>query len=75
MTELWINSIKADVERDTVFSFNSTNTDFSNPTAVKGTYSKTVELPDTENNRRIFNNSSDPSTVYTDFNPKKRTPL
>lgn len=75
MTELWINNRKADVERDTVFSFNSTNTDFSNPTAVKGTYSKTVELPDTENNRRIFNNSSDPSTVYTDFNPKKRTPF
>lgn len=75
MTELWISNRKADVERDTVFSFNSTNTDFSNPTAVKGTYSKTVELPDTENNRRIFNNSSDPSTVYTDFNPKKRTPF
>lgn len=75
MTELWINDKKADVEKDTVFSFNSTNTDFSNPTAVKGTYSKTVELPDTDNNRRIFEGSADMRNVWLDFNPKKRTPF
>ena len=55
MTELFINGQRADIDRNTVITFNYSAQDTDNPTAVKSTYSKTVELLGTENNNRIFN--------------------
>lgn len=75
MTELYINGMRADVSKDTVFSFNREMIDLNSPAAVHGAYSKTVDLPDTENNALIFKGVSDPKSTYTLFNPKIRTPF
>lgn len=75
MTELYINGMKADVGKDTVFSFNRDMIDLNSPAAVRGAFSKTVDLPDTENNALIFKGVSDPKSTHTLFNPKIRTPF
>ena len=75
MTELYINGMKADVGKDTVFSFNREMIDLNSPAAVRGAFSKTVDLPDTENNALIFKGGSDPKSTHTLFNPKIRTPF
>lgn len=75
MTELYINGMKADVGKDTVFSFNREMIDLNSPAAVRGAFSKTVDLPDTENNALIFKGVSDPKSTHTLFNPKIRTPF
>lgn len=75
MTELYINGMRADVGKDTVFSFNREMIDLNSPAAVRGAFSKTVDLPDTENNALIFKGVSDPKSTHTLFNPKIRTPF
>ena len=75
MTELYIKGMRADVGKDTVFSFNREMIDLNSPAAVRGAFSKTVDLPDTENNALIFKGVSDPKSTHTLFNPKIRTPF
>ena len=75
MTELFINGQRADIDRNTVITFNYSAQDTDNPTAVKSTYSKTVELLGTENNNRIFNNIFDLRQHSLTFHSNKRTPF
>ena len=75
MTQLFINGQRADIDRNTVITFNYSAQDTDNPTAVKSTYSKTVELLGTENNNRIFNNIFDLRQHSLTFHSNKRTPF
>ena len=75
MTQLFINGQQADIDKNTVITFNYSAGDTDNPTAVKSTYSKTVELLGTENNNRIFNNLYDLKQHALSFHSNKRTPF
>ena len=53
--ELYINKMKVDFdEKSTNILFNYKETDLHNPTSVKNSFSKTVNLPGTKNNKDIF---------------------
>lgn len=54
MIELLINNQHVDITDDVEITLNATNTDFSNPTAVKNAYSKTISLPGTKTNNKVF---------------------
>ena len=75
MTHLFIGGRQADIDRNTVITFNYSAGDTDNPAAVKSTYSKTVELLGTENNNRIFNNLYDLKQHSLSFHSNKRTPF
>ena len=73
MIELLINDKKVDITDSTSISLNVTNEDWSNPTAVKTSYSKTITLEGTKNNNIIFSNlyRVDSSNSF-DFDTSKR---
>lgn len=75
MVELYINNIKADIDKDTQINFNYLQSDTTNPTAVRSSYSKTVSLKGTDTNNRIFNNLFDLRQKAMDFLPNKRVPF
>lgn len=75
MTELYINGQKADIDANTVIAFNYSSISTENPTAAKGAYSKTVSLPDTEANRRIFDGIQCLRQRSAVFHPNRRTPF
>lgn len=75
MVELYINSIKVDIDKDTQINFNYLQSDTTNPTAVRSSYSKTVSLKGTDTNNRIFNNLFDLRQKAMDFLPNKRVPF
>lgn len=73
--ELYINGQKADIKDDSLILFTYQQSDYSDPTAVKNSYTKSVTLPGTPNNNRIFNEIYRLDYAQTDnmFNPSKRT--
>ena len=73
--ELYINGQKADIKDDSLILFTYQQSDYSDPTAVKNSYTKSVTLPGTPNNHRIFNEiyRLDYSQNDQVFNPSKRT--
>ena len=75
MVELYINNIKVDIDKDTQINFNYQQSDTTNPTAVRSSYSKTVSLKGTDTNNRIFNNLFDLKQKAMDFLPNKRVPF
>ena len=75
MVELYINNIKADIDKDTQINFNYLQSDTTNPTALRSSYSKTVSLRGTDTNNRIFGNLFDLRQTATDFLPNRRVPF
>lgn len=73
--ELYINGQKADIKDDSLILFTYQQSDYSDPTAVKNSYTKSVTLPGTPNNHRIFNEIYRLDYAQNDqvFNPSKRT--
>ena len=73
--ELYINGQKADIKEDSLILFTYQQSDYSDPTAVKNSYTKSVTLPGTPNNHRIFNEiyRLDYFQNQNLFNPSKRT--
>lgn len=70
--ELYIRNIKADLYEDTSIQFTYQITDYSNPTAVKNSFSTSVTLPSTVNNNLIFEGAQHPCRVNHNFNPSMR---
>lgn len=80
MYTLYINGMKADLRSDTSIEWTASSVDYSNPTVVRNSFTKTISLDGTPNNNRIFGNLygldrrqdiSDPIS----FNPVLRTPF
>lgn len=79
MTELYINGKKADLTGSETLLYNKTRTDYTNPTIIKNSFTKTVSLPGTSTNDLIFGLMSlDYRKIRSDgtiFNPSKRNPF
>lgn len=81
MIELYINGYLADTDGDQTILFQKTLTQYTNPTIVKNSFTKSIDLPGTKNNDKIFNMfwKSDYSVSSyfgsTTFNPSKRVPF
>lgn len=79
MIELYINGKKADLTGSETVLYNKTRTDYTNPTIIKNSFTKTVTLPGTVVNDGIFGHMEmDYRKVKTDgsnFNPSKRNPF
>ena len=75
--DLYIDGQKADLQDDALILMDYAVTDVQKPTAVRNTYSKTVTLPGTPANDRIFGHAFrlDRSVNGTGFNPLVRTPF
>lgn len=73
--ELYINNQRADIKDDSLILFTYQQSDYSDPTAVKNSYTKSVTLPGTKNNCKIFNEiyRFDYHQNTQTFNPSKRT--
>lgn len=73
--ELYINGQKADIKEDSLILFTYQQSDYSDPTAVKNSYTKSITLPGTKNNNKIFNEiyRLDYYQDNSTFNPSKRT--
>lgn len=73
--ELYINGQKADIKDDSLILFTYQQSDYSDPTSIKNSYTKSVTLPGTKNNCRIFNEIYRFDYIQNAdvFNPSKRT--
>lgn len=81
---LYINNEKVEFEAEPKFEFRYQQEDFSNPTIIKNSFSKTIKIEGTDNNNRIFGEiyNLDREQLYkfnectgVYFNPSKRTPF
>lgn len=81
---LYINNEKVEFEAEPKFEFRYQQEDFSNPTIIKNSFSKTIKIEGTDNNNKIFGEiySLDREQLYkfneytgVYFNPSKRTPF
>ena len=77
MLELYIGNIKADLTGQESILTQKTRTDYTNPTIVKNSFTKTVTLPGTKANNFIFNFlwKLDRVQDTEDFNPSRRIPF
>lgn len=77
MLELYIDNIKADLTGQESILTQKTRTDYTNPTIVKNSFTKTVTLPGTKANNFIFNFlwKLDRVQDAEDFNPSRRIPF
>lgn len=77
MLELYIDNIKADLTGQESILTQKTRTDYTNPTIVKNSFTKTVTLPGTKANNFIFNFlwKLDRVQEAEDFNPSHRIPF
>lgn len=75
---LYINDILADLNSESLISLTFALDDTDNPTIVKNSFSKSITLPSTKNNDRIFGCMHDiTSRIVPDdgFSPLVRTPF
>ena len=74
MFELYIKNKKVDLPDNFKVLWTYSSTDLTNPTAIKNTFTKQVELPGTANNNNIFNHLYKIDSGYEDyvFNPNVR---
>lgn len=71
--ELYIDGQLVDLNEKTDILFNYTVKDMTNPTAVKNTFTKSIQLDGTDTNNKIFGQIWNMSRVQGDnFNPSKR---
>ena len=83
MLSLYISTQKVDLPENFSILFNHTLEDRTNPTVVKNSFSKTLELPGTDNNNKIFGTffRNDRIQIYGTsdwgayFDPSKRVPF
>ena len=77
MLELYIGNMKADLTGQESILTQKTRTDYTNPTIIKNSFTKTVSLPGTKANSFIFNFLWKLDRVQTveDFNPSRRVPF
>lgn len=77
MLELYIGNMKADLTGQESILTQKTRTDYTNPTIVKNSFTKTVTLPGTKANNFIFNFLWKLDRVQNteDFNPSRRIPF
>ena len=82
--ELYIGDELVELSSGSIISLNYTLEDTTNPTIVKNMFSRSVDIPGTPNNNRIFGryydftrraSLSSISSIGVDFNPLKRTPF
>lgn len=82
--KLYINGKLIDFELEPTFPVTYQQEDFSNPTIIKNSFSKTIKIDGTDNNNRIFGEiyNLDREQLYqfntydgAYFNPSKRTPF
>ena len=76
--ELYINGNKVDFESAGIsILFQKQRTDYTNPTIVKNSFTKTIKLPGTKVNNSIFNEiwKLDRVQWSNAFNASKRTPF
>lgn len=82
--KLYINNKLVDFESDPKFEFKYQQEDFSNPTIIKNSYTKTIKIEGTDNNNQIFGEiyQLDREQIYkfnkhtgAYFDPSKRTPF
>ena len=82
--KLYINGKLVDFELEPTFPVTYQQEDFSNPTIIKNSFSKTIKIDGTDNNNRIFGEiyNLDREQLYkfntydgAYFNPSKRTPF
>lgn len=74
--ELYINDILAELAEDPHVEFTWQTTDYSEPTAVRNSFTKTVTIPRTPNNDLIFNHMADLRRMqHGSFNPSRRCPF
>ena len=81
MIELYINNTLVDLDQGSNDSFSillqKTRTDYTNPTIVKNSFTKTVSLPGTDSNNKLFNQiwKLDRTQWKGAFNPSYRAPF
>ena len=82
--KLYINNNLVDFELEPAFPVTYQQEDFSNPTIIKNSFSKTIKIEGTDNNNRIFGEiyNLDRTQLYkfnkndnAYFDPSKRTPF
>lgn len=82
--ELYIGDELVELSSESVISLNYALEDTANPTIVKNMFSRSIDVPGTANNNRIFGRYYDltrraslspATTTGVDFNPLKRTPF
>lgn len=74
MVELFVNNVLVDLSEELTVSLNFSMSDIRNPDKRNASYSKTITLPGTTTNNRLFSNIYDTSVFLTntDFNPNKK---
>lgn len=81
MIELYINNTLVDIDQGSNDTFSillqKTRTDYTNPTILKNSFTKTVSLPGTDNNNKLFNQiwKLDRTQWKGAFNPSYRAPF
>lgn len=72
--ELYIDGQLVDLNDNTNILFNYKTKDLTNPTIIKNSFTKTIELPGTDNNNNVFGHIWDVQRVQgiENFNPSKR---
>lgn len=77
MIKLYIDNQLVELDGNTTVLLSRTRTDYLNPTLVKNSFSKTITIPNTEYNTKIFNSIWKLDRYQTNefFNPSKRTPF
>lgn len=75
--QLIINGIEAQLREDTIISFTKESAESENPASVTTPYSKSINLPRTPYNERIFAFIGSLQTDFTNltFSPIKRSPI
>lgn len=73
MIRLYIDGKLADMDQSTSVNLTFKSEDIENPAAIKNTYSKTVALPASNNNNRIFDHIWNLSHDILNFDPSVRT--
>ena len=81
MIELYINNTLVDIDQGSNDTFSillqKTRTDYTNPTILKNSFTKTVSLPGTDSNNKLFNQiwKLDRTQWKGAFNPSYRAPF
>lgn len=75
--DLYINDTLVELNNDSLVLFTYQLADATSPTAIKNSYSKTINIPGTRNNNRIFNNIGqfDYKRTGDMINPSLRIPF
>jgi len=84
MIELYIDNNRVDLDKEISIEFTYNSLDISNPTAIKNSFSKTVNLPGTANNNKIFGEywrldrniiENENNLIGISFDARKRVPF